>query len=43
MHIRSIAYVISLVVQALLFGIDEADDPEKEDWDAPIYYDPDNF
>ena len=31
MHIRSIAYVISLVVQALLFGIDEADDPEKED------------
>jgi hypothetical protein len=31
MHIRCIAYVISLVVQALLFGIDEGYDPEKED------------
>jgi hypothetical protein len=31
MHIRCIAYVISLVVQALLFGIDKGDDPEKED------------
>jgi hypothetical protein len=44
MHIRCIAHVINLVVQAFLFGINEADDPDKEDWyelhkDAPIDYD----
>ena len=43
MHIRCIAHVINLVVQAFLFGIDEGDDPELEDWyelnkDAPIHY-----
>ena len=30
MHIRCIAYVINLVVQALLIGIDEGVVPEKE-------------
>jgi hypothetical protein len=44
MHIRCIAHVINLVVQAFLFGIDEGDDPELDDWyelnkDAPIHYD----
>ena len=44
MHIRCIAHVINLVVQAFLFAIDEGDDPDVEDWyelnkDAPIHYD----
>lgn len=44
MHIRCIAHVINLVVQAFLHAIDEAVDPEVEDWyelnkDEPIYYD----
>ena len=44
MHICCIAHVISLVVQAFLFAIDEGDDPDVEDWyelnkDTPIHYD----
>ena len=46
MHIRCVAHVINLVVQAFLFGLGEAEDPEIFDWfeankDAPIHYDPD--
>ncbi|KAF4611808.1 hypothetical protein D9613_004630 [Agrocybe pediades] len=45
MHIRCIAHVINLVVQDFLHKIDEAEDPDKEDWyetckDLPIHYDP---
>ena len=43
MHIRCIAHVINLVVQAFLFAIDEVeDDPENVDYynkDLPIHYD----
>ncbi len=44
MHIRCIAHVINLVVQAFLFGINEGDDPEMDDWyelnkDAPVHFD----
>jgi hypothetical protein len=43
MHIRCIAHVINLVVQALLAAMDEADDPAVVDYftlhrDAPIHY-----
>lgn len=43
MHIRCIAHVINLVVQAFLYGIDEADDPDIVDnfdsnKDTPIHY-----
>lgn len=45
MHIRCIAHIINLVVQAFLYGLDEGEDPEILDWftvnkDLPIYYDP---
>lgn len=44
MHIRCLAHIINLVVQAFLFGIEEGDDPDKEDWyelnkDTPIHFD----
>jgi len=44
MHIRCIAHVINLVVQAFLYAIDEGDNPDVEDWyelnkDTPIHYD----
>lgn len=43
MHIRCIAHVINLIVQAFLYGMDEADDPDIVDnfdsnKDAPIHY-----
>ncbi|KAF4609484.1 hypothetical protein D9613_012328 [Agrocybe pediades] len=44
MHIRCIAHVINLVVQSFLHALDEAADPETEDWydlnkSAPLHYD----
>ena len=37
MHIRCIAHVINLVVQAFLFAIDEVeDDPENVDYDDKV-------
>lgn len=44
MHIRCIAHVVNLVVQAILAGLDEADDPDKVDYftlhkGSPIHYD----
>lgn len=44
MHIRCIAHVINIVVQCFLHAIDEAADPDIEDWyelckDAEIHYD----
>ncbi|KAF4618026.1 hypothetical protein D9613_012868 [Agrocybe pediades] len=45
MHIRCVAHVINLVVQAFLAGMDEAEDPEQLDWyetyhkKDPIHYD----
>ena len=42
-HIRCIAHVINLIVQAFLHGLEEVDDdPDIEDYfntDAPIHYD----
>jgi hypothetical protein len=43
MHIWCIAHIINLVVQAFLYGMDEADDPDMVDnfnsnKDAPIHY-----
>ena len=47
MHIRCIAHVINLIVQAFLAGMDEADDPDILDYytlhkDAPVHYDVDD-
>jgi hypothetical protein len=44
MHIRCIAHVVNLVVQALLHELDEADNPDEEDYfastkDTPLHYD----
>jgi hypothetical protein len=44
MHIRCIAHVVNLVVQAFLAAMDEADDPDMLDYftlhkDAPLHYD----
>lgn len=44
MHIRCIAHVVNLVVQAILAGLDEADDPDSVDYftlhkGSPIHYD----
>lgn len=46
MHIRCIAHVINLIVQAFLAGMDEADDPDVLDYytlhkDSPVHYDVD--
>lgn len=45
MHIRCIAHVINLIVQAFLFAINEVDNnPEEVDYynkDLPIHYDVD--
>jgi len=47
MHIRCIAHIVNLVVQAILHSIDEADDPSTMDYfdlhkDQPIHCDPAN-
>lgn len=44
MHIRCIAHVVNLVVQALLHDLDEANDPDQDDYfesskDQPQHYD----
>jgi hypothetical protein len=44
MHIRCIAHVVNLVVQALLHKLDETDNPDEEDYftstkDTPLHYD----
>lgn len=44
MHVRCIAHVVNLVVQAFLFQLDEAEHPDKEDhWavngELSIHYD----
>jgi hypothetical protein len=41
------AHVVNLIVQALLAALNEADDPEKDDYyipnkHLPFHYDPDN-
>ena len=46
MHIRCIAHVVNLVVQAILHYFGEADDPETNDYhldhkDKPIHFNPD--
>lgn len=46
-QIRCIAHAINLIVQAMLFAMDEADDPDKidnylADKSAPVHYDVDN-
>ena len=45
MQIRCIAHIVNLIVQAILHGVDEADDPSLVDYfelhkDEPIHYDP---
>jgi hypothetical protein len=45
-HIRCIAHVINLIMQAFLAGMDKADDPNILDYytlhkDAPVHYDVD--
>ena len=42
MHIRCLAHVINLVVQSFLHAIDEAEDPEINDYfdkEAPVHFD----
>lgn len=44
-HIRCIAHVINLMVQAFLVGMDEAEDPDELDWfeadsNIPLHYTP---
>lgn len=46
-RIRCLAHVVNLVVQAILAELDEADDPEQEDYyipnkHIPFHYDPDD-
>ena len=47
MHIRCIAHVVNLIVQAFLAAMDEADSPDDIDYfllhkESPIHYDPDD-
>jgi len=47
MHIRCIAHVVNLIVQAFLAAMDEADSPDNIDYfllhkESPIHYDPDD-
>jgi len=46
-RIRCMAHVVNLIVQALLAALNEADDPEKDDYyipnkHLPFHYDPDD-
>jgi hypothetical protein len=46
-HIRCMAHVVNLVVQAFLASLDEADNPDNYDWfipnkHLPVHYDPDD-
>jgi hypothetical protein len=47
-HIRCLAHVINLVVQKILAALDEADNPDLNDYfeqymkNLPVYYDADN-